>query len=184
MKKYRDLYDFLKLHDEESITLTFEEVEELIYNKLPKSAFRYRQWWANGGHVQAYAWMNAGYLVKKVDFENKKVTFEIENQNIKTYNKLVRDNIPEIIEEAGKRCVVETLGDFEFLVALDAKLDEELAEYHADQSIEELADILEVVYTAALARGYTREELERIRAEKAEKRGGFEKKILLRKVEE
>ena len=172
MKKYRDLYDFLKLQDEETITLSFEEVEELIYNKLPKSAFRYRQWWANGGHVQADAWMNAGYLVKKVDFENKKVIFEIENQNIKTYNKLVRDKIPAIIEEVGKRCVVETLGDFEFLVALDAKLDEELA------------DILEVVYTAALARGYTREELERIRVEKAEKRGGFENKILLRKVEE
>ena len=118
------------------------------------------------------------------DFENKKVIFEIENQNIKTYNKLVRDKIPAIIEEAGKRCVVETLGDFEFLVALDAKLDEELAEYHKDQSIEELADILEVVYTAALAHGYTREELERIRVEKAEKRGGFENKILLRKVEE
>ena len=184
MKKYRDLYDFLKLHDEESITLTFEEVEELIYNKLPKSAFRYRQWWANGGHVQAYAWMNAGYLVKKVDFENKKVTFEIENQNIKTYNKLVRDNIPEIIEEAGKRCVVETLGDFEFLVALDAKLDEELAEYHKDQNVEELADLLEVIRAATLARGYSLDELEAVRANKYDKRGGFEKKILLIEVQE
>ena len=102
----------------------------------------------------------------------------------KVYNKLVRDRIPEIIKESGAECKIEILSDEEYLKMLDAKLDEELAEYHADQSIEELADILEVVYTAALARGYTREELERVRSEKAEKRGGFEKKILLRKVEE
>ena len=70
MKKYRDLYDFLKLQDSEKIEMTFSEVEELIYNKLPKSAFKHRQWWANGGHVQAYAWMDAGYLVKKVNFKD------------------------------------------------------------------------------------------------------------------
>lgn len=184
MKKYRDLYDFLKLQDAEKIEMTFSEVEELIYNKLPKSAFKHRQWWANGGHVQAYAWMDAGYLVKKVNFKEQRVVFEIANQNIKTYNKLVRDKIPEIIESEGKKCVVETLGDFEFLVALDAKLDEELAEYHEDRSVEELADMLEVIYAAALARGYTREALEKIREEKAESRGTFEKKLFLRKVEE
>ena len=184
MKKYRVLYDYLKVQDSSTIVLSFEEIEELIYNKLPRSAFLYRQWWANGGHVQANAWMNAGYLVKKVDFEGKTVTFEIENQQIKTYNKLVRDRIPEIIEEQGKRCIVERLGDFEFLVALDKKLDEELAEYHKDQSVEELADMLEVIYAAALARGYTREDLERIREEKVQRRGGFDKKLLLRKVEE
>ena len=58
-------------------------------------------------------------------------------------------------------------------------LDEELAEYHKDQNIEELADLLEVIRAAAFARGYTLEELENVRAKKAEKRGGFEKKILL-----
>ena len=184
MKKYRDLYDFLKLQEAESIEMTFSEIEELIYNKLPKSAFKHRQWWANGGHVQAYAWMDAGYLVKKVNFKEQKVIFEIANQNIKIYNKLVRDKIPEIIEGEGKKCVIETLGDFEFLVALDAKLDEELKEYHEDRSVEELADMLEVIYAAALARGYTKEALEKIRLEKADARGTFEKKYFLRKVEE
>lgn len=184
MKKYKGLYDYFKIQDTPKIELTFEEVEELIYSKLPKSAFRYRQWWANGGHVQSYSWMNAGYLVKKVDFENKLVTFEIEKKNVKTHNKLVRDKIPEIIEADGKRCLIETLGDFEFQIALDAKLDEELAEYHKDRSIEELADMLEVIYAASLAMGYTQEDLERIRKEKAEKRGSFEKKIFLRRVEE
>ena len=103
---------------------------------------------------------------------------------IKTYNKLVRDRIPEIIEQGGNRCRVEVLSDEDYLRMVDAKLDEELAEYHADGSVEELADLLEVIYAAAAARGYSREELERIRAKKAEKRGGFEKKIMLIDVEE
>lgn len=103
---------------------------------------------------------------------------------IKTYNKLVRDKIPEIIEQGGKRCRVEVLSDEDYLRMVDAKLDEELAEYHSDQNIEELADLLEVICAAAAARGYSREELERIRADKAEKRGAFEKKLLLIDVEE
>ena len=65
---------------------------------------------------------------------------------------------------------------------LDAKLDEELAEYHADQNIEELADLMEVIRACAVARGYSVEELEQVRAEKAAKRGGFEKRILLKEV--
>ena len=100
------------------------------------------------------------------------------------YNKLVRDRIPEIIEASGKICKTEILSDDEYLKMIDAKLDEELAEYHKDQNIEELADLMEVIYAAAIARGYTLEQLEQIRAEKAEKRGGFRKKILLLEVEE
>ena len=56
---------------------------------------------------------------------------------IKKYNKLVRDKIPEIIATTGKKCVVEILNDEDYLKMLDAKLDEELAEYHQDQNIEE-----------------------------------------------
>ena len=102
----------------------------------------------------------------------------------KTYNKLVRDNIPTIIEATGAACTTETLSDADYLRMLDAKLDEELAEYHRDQNIEELADLLEVIYACANARGYAKDELESIRAEKAAKRGGFEKKILLKTVTE
>ena len=99
-----------------------------------------------------------------------------------TYHKLVRDRIPEIIEKSGKSCVTEILSDDEYQKMVDAKLDEELAEYHSDQNIEELADLLEVLYAAARARGYSLEELEQVRAEKAAKRGGFEKRILLKEV--
>ena len=98
------------------------------------------------------------------------------------YNKLVRDRIPEIIEESGKDCTTAILSDEEYLKMVDAKLDEELAEYHKDQNVEELADLMEVIYAAAKARGYTLEELERVRAAKAEKRGAFDKKILLKEV--
>ena len=102
--------------------------------------------------------------------------------SIKQYNKLVRDRIPEIIEASGKNCVTEILSAADYLELLDAKLDEELAEYHKDQNVEELADLLEVIYAAAKARGYTLEQLEAVRAEKASKRGAFEKKILLKEV--
>lgn len=100
------------------------------------------------------------------------------------HNKLVRDRIPEIIEASGKTCVTKILSDEEYLNMLDAKLDEELAEYHQDQNIEELADLLEVIYAVAAARGYTLEQLEEVRANKAEKRGGFQKKIFLVEVQE
>lgn len=98
------------------------------------------------------------------------------------YSKLVRDRIPEIIEADGKTCTCEILSDEDYLRMVDAKLDEELAEYHKDQNIEELADLLEVIYAAVKARGYTMEQLETVRAEKAVKRGAFEKKLLLKEV--
>ena len=101
---------------------------------------------------------------------------------IKKYNKLVRDRIPEIIESNGNTCITEILSDEDYLRMVDAKLDEELAEYHKDQNIEELADLMEVIYAAAQARGYTLEQLEQVRAEKAAKRGAFAKKILLKEV--
>ena len=100
------------------------------------------------------------------------------------YSKLVRDHIPEIIEASGKSCVTEILSDEDYLRMIDAKLYEELAEYHKDQNVEELADLIEVIYAAAIARGYTIEQLENVRAEKAEKRGSFQKKILLLEVTE
>ena len=102
----------------------------------------------------------------------------------KTYNKLVRDRIPEIIEGSGAKCKTRILSDDEYIKMVDAKLDEELAEYHDDQNIEELADLLELIHAAAIARGYTLDELEAVRAEKAKKRGGFNEKIFLIEVTE
>ena len=102
----------------------------------------------------------------------------------KIYHKLVRDNIPAIIRASGATCETEILSDADYLRLLDAKLDEELAEYRQGQNIEELADLMEVIYACAKARGYTVAELEAVRAEKAAKRGGFDQKILLKTVTE
>lgn len=100
------------------------------------------------------------------------------------HNKLVRNKIPKIIAAAGKQPLTRVLSDEEYLAELDRKLNGECAEYQADKSIEELADVLEVLYAIAAARGYSVEELERVRAEKAEKRGGFSERIYLEKVVE
>ena len=101
----------------------------------------------------------------------------------KTYNKLVRDKIPEIIEASGKRFKIEILNDEEYIKAIDQKFDEELCEYRKDQNLEELADLLEVIYAATKARGYSIEDLEKLRATKHDERGGFEKRIFLKEVD-
>ncbi len=98
------------------------------------------------------------------------------------HNKLVRDRIPEIIEGFGKTCVTRILPQEEYLAALDTKLTEELAEYQADKSMEELADLLEVMMAVAEARGHSFAEVEAIRRAKAEKRGGFRDRIFLESV--
>lgn len=100
------------------------------------------------------------------------------------HNKLVRDKIPELIEASGKECDVVVLQEDEFLEMVDAKLDEELSEYHKDQNIEELADLVEVIYAAVRARGYSIEDLEDCRVKKAAKCGSFAKKICLKEVRE
>lgn len=100
------------------------------------------------------------------------------------YHKLVRDKIPEIIEATGKSCTCEVLSDDDYLRMLDEKLNEELAEYHADHSLEELADLLEVIRAVAEARGSSFAEIEKIRVQKAQARGGFAEKLLLTEVRE
>lgn len=99
------------------------------------------------------------------------------------HEKLVRDRIPEIIEKAGKTCVTRVLDDAAYIAALDAKMTEELAEYHADGSMEELADLLEVMMAVAVARGHDFAEVEATRRRKARERGGFEKRIWLEQVQ-
>lgn len=95
------------------------------------------------------------------------------------YNKLVRDKIPEIIEQNGGKPEIRILTSEEYLEFLERKLDEEAGEYHRDKNAEELADILEVVFALASATGCSRQELMKIYEQKHEARGGFEKRILL-----
>lgn len=96
-----------------------------------------------------------------------------------TYNKLVRDRIPEIIKTKGGTCKTRILSDEEYAQKLDQKLGEELTEYLDSHNPEELADLLEVMYACAALQNLSPADLEQIRADKAAKRGGFGDKILL-----
>ena len=100
------------------------------------------------------------------------------------YNKLVRDHIPEFIAASGKQSVCTTLSDTDYIAMLDAKLNEELTEYQESKSMEELADVLEVIRAIAKARGSSIDEVETLRRNKAARRGGFDKRILLIEVKD
>ncbi len=93
--------------------------------------------------------------------------------------KLVRDKIPEIIKSQGREPIIRILDQQEYKTELEKKLDEEVSEYHSSKEIEELADILEVVYALCEADGYAKEELEQVCQRKHEVRGGFAGKIFL-----
>ena len=95
------------------------------------------------------------------------------------FNKAIRDKIPEIIQKDGHTCNIQTLSDEKFLVEIEKKLSEEVAEYQNDKNPEELADILEVIYAIAQLKGISKEELEKIRIKKLQDRGGFEKNLFL-----
>ncbi|WP_438349443.1 nucleoside triphosphate pyrophosphohydrolase [Paenibacillus sp. FA6] len=100
-----------------------------------------------------------------------------------TFNKLVRDRIPFIITSQGKECRTRILNPEEYKVELKVKLNEESKEYfNADnnqEALEELADMLEVIRALAQAHGSNWAELENIRADKAEARGGFQERVYL-----
>lgn len=96
-----------------------------------------------------------------------------------TYNKLVRDKIPELIAQSGEKPMVRILEQEEYIACLEAKLDEEVEEYHRDKNAEELADILEVLMALAAIHGVSEEELLTLRREKREHRGGFSDRVFL-----
>lgn len=100
----------------------------------------------------------------------------------KIYNKLVRDKIPEIIETAGEKPATRVLEDREYLQSLVVKLGEEYDEFKEALNVEELADLQEVILALADIMA-SREELEKVRAEKAVKRGAFKDKIFLESTE-
>lgn len=95
------------------------------------------------------------------------------------YDKAVRNRIPEIIEKSGRECSVKKLPDAEFLTYMEKKLLEEVNEYLDSKSIEELTDILEVVYRISELKGVSVDELERIRFNKSSRRGSFDGNYIL-----
>jgi predicted house-cleaning noncanonical NTP pyrophosphatase (MazG superfamily) len=102
---------------------------------------------------------------------------------MKAINKLVRDRIPVIIQEQGRKATTRILDDKEYISELRKKLQEEAQEFLTDDTLEELADVMEVIYALAKAKGASKEELENIRKNKAKERGRFEDKIFLIEAE-
>ena len=95
------------------------------------------------------------------------------------HEKLVRDKIGELIEASGRVAKTRILDDDEYKIQLEKKLFEEVSEYQKDKTPEELCDILEVVFALAKVHGVSREELEKMRKDKEDERGAFDKKIYL-----
>ena len=107
---------------------------------------------------------------------------------VKTYNKLVRDRIPEIIEGEGRAVKTRIAkDDAEYAAYLQKKVLEEAEEMvsaaDADNLREEIADLEEILDALIRVSGSSREEVLAIRAEKNKKRGAFEKRIILEEVE-
>ncbi|MGE7023077.1 nucleoside triphosphate pyrophosphohydrolase [Solibacillus cecembensis] len=104
------------------------------------------------------------------------------------YHKLVRDLIPQVIEADGKICVTKVLDPSEHLGQIKTKMQEEALEFQEANSptdaVEELADILELVHAALHVYGVSYEQLEQVRIQKKEKRGGFSEGIYLIEVED
>lgn len=98
------------------------------------------------------------------------------------HNKLVRDKILDIIAAAGKSHQSHIADDKEYQAAVYAKIIEEINEFKENPCIEEAADILEIVNSLFFYHGFRLEDIERARKDKEEKRGGFQKRIVLEKV--
>jgi len=95
------------------------------------------------------------------------------------YNKAIRDKIPEIIKKSGYDYNIKKLSDTEFLAQLEKKLGEELEEYNQSKSVEELADILEVICRISELKGTSKEQLDELRVKKAKDRGVFKENLFL-----
>lgn len=103
---------------------------------------------------------------------------------MRVYNKLVRDNIPDIIRKNGEIPCISILDDDKYLDELKTKLIEETNEFIESEELMELADILEVVEYLAKVKGSNLDEILRLKEQKEIKNGAFEKKIFLEFVED
>ncbi|MDU1912374.1 nucleoside triphosphate pyrophosphohydrolase [Fusobacterium sp.] len=100
------------------------------------------------------------------------------------YNKLVRDNILEIIADNRQECKYHIATDDEYKIKLLEKLQEEVQEFIETKNIEEMSDIFEVIENIIAAFELNKEAILKIKEKKAEKRGKFNKKIILESVYE
>ncbi len=95
------------------------------------------------------------------------------------YNKLVRDKIPEIIKKKGEKCKTHIANAKEYWGKLKEKLQEEIKEFGGNETVEEMADILEIIDAMCSYKKFSKRKLESVKKQKAKERGRFKKKIIL-----
>lgn len=101
---------------------------------------------------------------------------------MKKYNKLVRDNILEIIEKNNQKCTFHIGTEEEYKNKLLEKLQEETEEFILEKNEEEMADILEVIDSLIEAFNLNKEKIFQIKENKIKKNGAFKRKIILEEV--
>ena len=114
------------------------------------------------------------------------IKIELISNNFRyTYNKLVRDKIPENIDsEPGRKSKYRILNDSEYLTELNKKVLEEANEFIEENSIEELGDLMEVINSIMKLKGYKMEDVHKAMKAKADKKGTFDNKIYLEYTDE
>lgn len=100
------------------------------------------------------------------------------------YNQLVKDNVPKILKEKGSKPHTRTLNDEEYISELEISLDEYVARYTETGGMNELADIVELVYAIAKVKGYDQNKFNALLADRKKKYGGYDKRTYLLNVDE
>ena len=100
------------------------------------------------------------------------------------YNQLVKDNVPKILKEKGSKPHIRTLNDNEYISELEISLDEYVARYTETGGMNELADIMELVYAIAKFKGYDQTKFNALVADRKKKYGGYDNRTYLLNVDE
>lgn len=103
---------------------------------------------------------------------------------MKTYNKLVRDKIPQVLDEKNIKYNIRIAEDQEYLIKLQEKLQEEILEFKRTPNLDEYIDIVEVLEALAKYHGIDLKPMRLRKRMKREHKGGFDKKIILESTEE